>query len=109
MGNYNTPIEIWSKNVTSTKNEIGQKISSPGMVAEFFAEVQSKSGSMMYGRPAGTKLSKTTHKIIYIYDNFPELNDKHLIVIDGKKYSIDFCDNRNNTNEFMDVFVTKEG
>lgn len=110
MPKLNIPIEIWKKSQTETKNELGHKISQDKRVVEcIFAEVTSKSGSMLYGRPADTKLSKTTHKIVYRYDNFPNLTEEYYIKINNKKYEIDYCDNRNMENLWMDVFVTAKG
>ncbi len=107
MPNLNTPIEIWEKSKTETKNELGHKVYKDKQIAAcIFAEVTSKSGSMLYGRPADTILAKTTHKIVYRYDNFPGLTEEHYIKINGKKYDIDYCDNRNLENKWMDVFVS---
>ncbi len=107
MPNLNTPIEIWEKSKTETKTNSDIKyIKTNKLPPVFFAEVTSKSGSMLYSRPADTILAKTTHKIVYRYDNFPGLTEEHYIKINGKKYDIDYCDNRNLENKWMDVFVS---
>lgn len=108
-GHYRHPIEIFKLKSTGETDSYGSEIVNGVFVKRIFASVQSKTGSMLYGRPADTKLSKTTHKIEYRYRNFPELNEKYYIKYRNERYDIEYCDNRNCANEVMDVFVVKNG
>lgn len=106
-GQYRHPIEIYELKSTDKTDDYGTEIVDGVFVKRIFASIQSKSGSMLYGRPADTKLSKTTHKIEYRYNNFPDLNEKYYIMYKNERYDIEYCDNRNCSNEIMDVFVVK--
>lgn len=112
MPKLNTPIEIWGVRVKKdiagnpAKDNLGHKVFEDYKIVDVFAEVSSKSGSMLYGRPADTILTKTTHKLVYRYENFPDLNEENFIKINGKRYNIEYCDNRNTENVWMDVFVS---
>lgn len=119
-GKFRHLIEIWGeadkvikgvdgKPDTIAKNSIGEPIKEEQKLDSVFASFESKSGSMLYGRPADTKLSKTTHKITYRYLNYPDLSDKNFIMFKGKRYEIDYVDNKDEMDEIMEVFVTKEG
>lgn len=108
-GRYKHPIDIFELKSTGETDNYGSDICEGVFVKTIFADIQSKSGSMLYGRPADTKLSKTTHKIEYRYQNFPELNERYYIKYRNERYNIEYCDNRNCANEVMDVFVVKNG
>lgn len=112
MPKLNTPIEIWGLRVKTdsmgqpVKDNLGHQIFEKYKITDIFAEISSKSGSMLYGRPADTILAKTTHKIVYRYENFPDLTEENFIRINGKRFNIEYCDNRNMENVWMDVFVS---
>lgn len=107
-GRYNKLISIFELK-DGEENEIGEIDKEFVIVKTLFARIESRVGSLLTGRQADTKVSKTTHKISYPILNFPELSaEKHRIEWNGKQYSIDYVLDDDDLDEEMQVFVTCE-
>ena len=69
-GKLDKRIEIWGKVAAedsagqSETDELGTQVYDDTMLAEVWAQVSPRTGSLLTGRPADTILSKVTHKII---------------------------------------------
>lgn len=107
-GCYRHIIEVYDYQETDKENELGEKIRELVKVGQFFGSFQNKTGHMLYGRIADTKLASTTHKISYRFDNFPTLNEDNILKINNDYYKIDYIDNLDNMGVTMEVFLTRD-
>ncbi|CDE45482.1 bacteriophage head-tail adaptor [Clostridium sp. CAG:768] len=108
-GKYNKLITVLELDKEGEENEIGEITHNYKPIKSFFARIESRVGSLLTGRQAGTIVSKTTHKISYPYLNFPKISAQdHKIECNGKKYSIDYVLDDDELDEEMQIFVTCE-
>lgn len=107
-GRYDKVIQVLELQ-EEEENEIGEIDSTFVPVKEMFARIESRIGSLLTGRQADTKVSKTTHKISYPILNFPQISaEKHRIKWNNKEYRIDYVLDDDDMDEEMQVFVTCE-
>lgn len=93
-GKYRYWIEILEKTKTDKKNKLDEYEWEYQIKKCFLANIESRIGGLLSGRPADTVMTDVTHKISYPYLNFPVIKpDTHRIRFRGKefnvKYSID--------------------
>lgn len=107
-GDFRHFVEVFEETESEEKNALGENQLKETKIGDFFAEFKNKTGNMLYGRSADSKLANTTHKITYRYDNFPNLSEKHFLKIKGETFSIEYIDNLDNKNELMEVFLSRD-
>lgn len=107
-GDFRHFVEVFEEVESEEKNALGENELKETKIGDFFAEFKNKTGNMLYGRSADSKLANTTHKITYRYDNFPNLCEKHFLKIKGETFSIEYIDNLDNKNELMEVFLSRD-
>lgn len=97
-------IEIWGKG-NERKNELNETEYPDILLKTVWAKIIDKSGSLLYGRPANTIASKTTHVITIRYNSFKELKTDNWIIYNGIRFDIDYISNKNFNKEFFDIYV----
>jgi len=107
-GEFRYLIQVMERQPTGNKNILDEDILGYKEIARFWGKFENRTGCMLYGRAADTKLAKTTHKITYRYMNYPELSIKHIIKIDNTLYNIEYIDDLDNRHEVMEVFVINQ-
>ena len=107
-GDFRHLVEVLEKTETGKIDRSGQEIFEYITVGSFFADFKNKTGNMLYGRAGDSKLAKTTHKITYRYQNFPNLNEEQIIKINNQTYKIEYIDNLDNMNDKMEVFLSRD-
>lgn len=109
-GRLNRRIEIW-KNILRESEETFCEEPVPAMLKKAWASITPKTGSLLYGREAGTMLSQTTHLITMRYSSvknilFPEC---WLLYYDPggtvHRYEIDYILDPYARHEYVEVFV----
>lgn len=71
-------------------------------VGTFWANVESRTGSLLKGRTADTVLSETTHIITMRYTK--KLTPDCYIMFKGKRFNIDYISDPDFTGQFLEVF-----
>ena len=114
-GNFRYLIEIWEEKEQKNQNgdfiydDLGEKVLDYEKVKTFFANIETRIGGLLSGRPADTVMTTVTHKISYPYYNFPVLMpEKHIIKYNGKIFDINYSLNSDFKNEVLEVFVTEK-
>ena len=106
-GNYRYPIIIKEKQALETTNELGEPDTGYVQVKRLFANIETRIGGLLSGRPADTIMTTVTHKITYPYKNYPNLRpDKHIIFYGTKRFDINYTLDDGFKHEEMQVFVT---
>jgi len=107
-GKYRHLVEIWQDIEGSETDELGNKILVPTKVGETLASTKSLVGSLIAGRPAGTKFEKTTCKFCWPYFNFPVvIAGVHYLMFRGKRFNIDYSLNDEFKDEELQVFCSE--
>lgn len=106
-GTFRHYIIVLEKLPTNKKNILDENILEFQEVKSFWGSYENKTGSMLYGKSADSKLAKTTHKITYRYMNYPELNVSQIIKIGDSLFDIEYIDDLNNRHEIMEVFLSR--
>ena len=108
-GNYRHYIEILEKQETDKIDDNGYKITEYVSVAKIFANIESRIGGLLAGRPADTVMTSVTHKVTYPYYNFPVIvPDKHIIKYDGHTFDVNYSIDENFEHQELQVFVTEK-
>lgn len=106
-GKFRHYVIVLEKLPTGKKNIIDEDILEFKKVGGFWGEFKNRTGSMLYGRNADTKLAKTTHKLTYRYLNYPQLDTNQVLQIDNFLYDIEYVDDLDNRHEMMEVFLSR--
>lgn len=106
-GKFRHKAQIWSNESEGKTNKLGEKIYIPVKKAELFVKFENRTGAMLYGKSAGTKTAKSTHKISLRYKSYPFLDYGNYFVINNQRFDIEYIDNLDNRNELLEVFVLK--
>lgn len=85
------------------RNELGAWLSFDAVKLECWAKMETRTGSLLSGRSAETKLSKTTHKFVVRYDE--RITPDCWIVYDGHRYDIDYISDPDFTKHWMEIFA----
>lgn len=101
-------VEIIEQEKTDKKNKLGEQITRKVVKATIFASFENKTGNMLYGRAGDSKLSNTTHKISYRYENYPYLKETQTIRINNQNYNIEYIDDLDNKHEIIEVFLSRD-
>ena len=106
-GKFRHYVVVLEKLPTGKKNIIDEDILEFKKIGGFWGEFKNRTGSMLYGRNADTKLAKTTHKLTYRYLNYPQLDTNQVLQIDNFLYDIEYVDDLDNRHEVMEVFLSR--
>ena len=108
-GKYKHYIEICEIKKGETTNRLGEKIEIEETIAHVFANIETRVGGLLTGRPADTVMTSVTHKFSWDYNNFPEiLPDKHIIKYQGHKFNVNYSLDDGFKHEELQVFVTEK-
>ncbi len=108
FGKYDKKIEVWEKTLTDKTDDNGYKIAEYQFKKDFFAKIESRIGGLLGGRPADTVMSSVTHKISYLFKNFPIINpDTHLIKYQGHEFDVNYTLDADLSNQELQVFCTE--
>ena len=105
-GQFRHKIEIWEHYETQTTDELGEKIRSTRKIAETFAKIESRIGSLLSGnRPADTVVQKTTMKMTVILKNLPSiLPSRNFIKWNGTTFEIDYSVDTDGMGLWLEIF-----
>lgn len=107
-GKYRYWIEILEKTETDRKDNLGENIWEYIPKKSFLANIESRIGSLLSGRPADTVMTDVTHKITYPYLNFPTiLPDKHRIRFRGKEFNVKYAIDTDSMGIEQQVFCSE--
>lgn len=108
FGKYDKKIEVWEKTSTEKTDENGYKIVEYQFKKDFFARIESRIGGLLSGRPADTVMTSVTHKISYLFKNFPNISpDTHLIKYQGREFDVNYALDEDLLNQELQVFCTE--
>ena len=107
-GKYRFPVIIKEKKKLDTTNALGERDVGYVDVKTVFANIESRVGGLLSGRPADTVMTKVTHKITYLYKSYPNIMpDKNIIIFGDKKFEVNYSLHEP-LDEEMQVFVTEK-
>lgn len=102
-------IEIWEETETNQTDELGETVLDYQKKVSLFANVETRVGGLLSGRPADTVMTTVTHKFSWEYNNFPViLPEKHIIKYRGKIFDVNYSLNKDFADEVLEVFVTEK-
>lgn len=104
IGKLNNKIAIWGNIAQESQyDELGNDLVSEQQLFTVWANIESRTGSLLSGRTADTLLSKTTHKIIIRYNK--SIKPEHWIMYDGRRFDIDYISDPDFSKRYLEVFV----
>ncbi len=107
-GKYRYWIEILEKTPNNEKNKLGSKNWEYQIKKSFLANIESRIGGLLTGRPADTVMTDVTHKISYPYLNFPVIKpDLHRIRFRGKEFNVKYAIDVDNMGIEQQVFCSE--
>lgn len=108
-GKYKHYIEIFEIKKSNTKNRLGEYDEIEESKGHVFANIETRVGGLLTGRPADTVMTTVTHKITWDYNNFPViLPDKNIIKYDGHTFKVNYSLDDGFKHEELQVFVTEK-
>ena len=82
--------------------ELGQDVVEEQVVGQYWASVESRTGSLLIGRTADTILTETTHVIVLRYT--PDITPDCWIEFAGHTFDIDYISDPDFTRTWLEVF-----
>jgi len=108
-GKYKHYIEIFEITKSQTKNRLGEYDEVEVSKGHVFANIETRVGGLLTGRPADTVMTSVTHKITWDYNNFPViLPDKNIIKYQGHTFKVNYSLDDGFKHEELQVFVTEK-
>ena len=109
-GRYRHKIEIYEKTKSKTdKSILDEYKTSYVFVKSVFADIETRVGGLLSGRPADTVMTTVTHKFTWRFKSYENVQpDKHRIKYRGKWFDVNYCQNNKFDNEDLEVFVTEK-
>lgn len=102
-GDLKHKITIWQKGPTGETTELGADKIEDNAFYTCWAKLESRTGSLLTGRAADTKLSKTTHKFTIRYTN--KIAPDCWIIYDGRRFDIDYINDPDFSKHWLEIFV----
>lgn len=84
-------------------NELGNDLVQDVVVGTYWANIESRTGSLLKGRTAGTMLADTTHVITMRYHQ--DVDHACWIEFQGRKFDIDYVNDPDFTKTWMQIYV----
>lgn len=100
-------IEIWHFIKTGKTNDIGADEVMEEILMKRWAKLESRTGSLLTGRAAETRLSKTTHKFTVRYTK--AITPDCWIIYDGRRFTIDYINDPDFSRRYLEIFVQEVG
>ena len=101
--------KIFEITKSQTKNRLGEYDEVEVSKGHVFANIETRVGGLLTGRPADTVMTSVTHKITWDYNNFPViLPDKNIIKYDGHVFKVNYSLDDGFKHEELQVFVTEK-
>lgn len=109
-GRYKHKIEIYEKTKSTTeKTSLDEWKTSYVFKKYVFADIETRVGGLLSGRPADTVMTSVTHKFTWRYKSFSAVQpDKHRLKYRGKWFDVNYCLNDDFTDEDLQVFATEK-
>lgn len=108
-GKYKHYIGIYEIAKGDEVNRLGEKKEVEKFVKNIFANIETRVGGLLTGRPADTVMTTVTHKFSWDYYNFPViLPDKHIIKYQGHTFKVNYSLDDGFKHEELQVFVTEK-
>lgn len=95
-------VELWHRSSSSVVNELGADSVADTIKLRAWAKAETRTGSLLTGRTAETKLTKTTHKFTFRYDS--RITNDCWIKWDGRRFDIDYV-SPDFDKHWMEVFA----
>ena len=86
-------------------DELGNDLWQDVNVGTYWANIESRTGSLLKGRTADTQLTSTTHVITMRYHGV--IDHTCWIEFQGRKFTIDYVSDPDFTKTWLEVFVTE--
>lgn len=87
-------------------DELGNDLVQDVIVGTYWANIESRTGSLLKGRTADTQLTSTTHVITMRYHGV--IDHTCWVEYQGRKFTIDYVSDPDFTKTWLEVFVTEE-
>lgn len=102
-GKLSHKIEVWHYRKTGESNELGADEIQEELLLTRWAKLESRTGSLLTGRVADTRLSKTTHKFTVRYTN--AIKPDCWILYDNRRFTIDYINDPDFSKHWLEIFV----
>lgn len=102
-GELDKRIKVYEMTLTGKVGELGEDIREPDLVGTFWANIESRTGSLLKGRTADTVLTDTTHVITLRYTK--SIKPEHYIEYGGMRFDIDYISDPDFSRRWLEVFV----
>ena len=96
-------VEVFKYEVSDTYNAFGEDERKIVSVGKFWADIESRTGSLLKGRAADTILTETTHVISMRFTD--KIDHSCFIMYKNKKFDIDYISDPNFSTKIIEVFV----
>ena len=107
-GKYKFKIEILEQQETDKINDLGENFLEFRPIKTLFANIESRVGSLLNGRPADTVMTSVTHKLTWRFKSFSEiLPNKHRIRYNNRLFEVNYSVNIDSVEKELEVFVTE--
>lgn len=107
-GKYKYKIEILEQKETEEMNDLGEYVLEFKPIKTLFANIESRVGSLLNGRPADTVMTSVTHKLTWRFKSFSEiLPNKHRIQYNNRIFEVNYSLNIDSVEKELEVFVTE--
>lgn len=108
-GKYKHYIEIYEVQKSENKNRLGEYVETEVLKDHVFANIETRVGGLLTGRPADTVMTTVTHKFSWDYNNFPViLPDKNIIKYEGHTFKVNYSIDDGFKHEELQVFATEK-
>lgn len=84
-------------------DDLGNELVQEEVVGQYWASIESRTGSLLKGRTADTILTNTTHVITMRYQ--PDIDHACWIVFRGRRFDIDYINDPDMLMTWMQVYV----
>ena len=95
-------LEVWGIETATEKNRLGQYPKEEKKLFELYGAILPQNGGLLNNRPAGTVLTRTTHKIITRYTD--KIKSSNWIVYNGVRYNIIYIQDPYLNGERLEIF-----
>ena len=96
-------IEVFKYGLNGKRNELGEDEREIVKVGTFWADIESRTGSLLKGRTADTILTETTHVISLRYTD--KIDSTCFIKYKGRRFDIDYISDPDFGTKIIEVFA----
>ena len=96
-------LEIWRTTTSEVKNRLGQYPKIDVKIMSVYGAVLPQTGGLLNNRPAGTLLTRVTHKIVVRYTD--KIKSSDFIMYKGHRYDIIYILDPYMNNERLEIYV----